>query len=109
MAESDLSVGQGMAHIAAIALLQERSMRESLGVIEPLQTALNSRVVIEQAKGMLAERREHDVDPGVRATARLRAAAQPPAQRRRADSSTALWTPPRSAFPASTPPPPSAR
>ncbi len=69
IAEPDLSVGQGMAHIAAIALLQERSMRESLGVIEQLQAALNSRVVIEQAKGMLAERTTTSVD---RAFAQLR-------------------------------------
>jgi GAF domain-containing protein len=62
MAEADLSLGQGMADIAAIALLQERTVRESRGVIAGLQGALNSRVIIEQAKGMLAERRQIDVD-----------------------------------------------
>ena len=62
IAEPDLSLGQGMADIAAIALLQERTVRESRGVIAGLQGALNSRVVIEQAKGILAERSQVDVD-----------------------------------------------
>ena len=62
MGEPDLSLGQGMADIAAIALLQERTVRESRGVIAELQGALNSRVVIEQAKGMLAESAQIDVD-----------------------------------------------
>lgn len=62
MAEPDLLLGQGMADIAAIALLQERTVRESRGVIASLQGALNSRVVIEQAKGVLSERLQIDVD-----------------------------------------------
>lgn len=60
--EADVSLGQGMADIAAIALLQERAVRESRGVIAELQGALNSRVVIEQAKGMLAESAQIDVE-----------------------------------------------
>lgn len=62
IAEPDQALGQGMADIAAIALLQERTVRESRGVIAGLQGALNSRVIIEQAKGILAERRQIDVD-----------------------------------------------
>ena len=62
MGDADLLLGQGMADIAAIALLQERVVRESRGVIAGLQGALNSRVVIEQAKGMLAESAQIDVD-----------------------------------------------
>ena len=62
IAEPDLALGQGMADIAAIALLQERTVRESRGVIAGLQGALNSRVIIEQAKGMIAERSHIDVD-----------------------------------------------
>lgn len=73
IAEPDLSLGQGMADIAAIALLQERTVRESRGVIASLQGALNSRVIIEQAKGMLAERSQIHVDA---AFARMRSYAR---------------------------------
>jgi hypothetical protein len=40
-----------------ISILQVRALRHSEMVTEQLQTALNSRLVIEQAKGILAERR----------------------------------------------------
>lgn len=73
IAERDMPLGQGMADIAAIALLQERSVRESRGVVEQLQGALSSRVVIEQAKGVLAERSHIGVDA---AFARLRTHAR---------------------------------
>jgi GAF domain-containing protein len=59
---SDVRLAQGMADIAAIALLQERSVREARGVVEQLEGALTSRVVIEQAKGIVAERARISVD-----------------------------------------------
>lgn len=71
--EFDLPLGQGMADIAAVALLQERIVRESRGVVQELQGALTSRVVIEQAKGVLAERTGIGVDE---AFARMRAHAR---------------------------------
>jgi len=49
-------VGQVLADVATISLLHERSMRHSDTLNEQLQTALNSRVIIEQAKGKLVER-----------------------------------------------------
>lgn len=60
--ERDVPLAQGMADIAAVALLQERAVRESQGVTQQLQNALSSRVVIEQAKGVLAERAQISVD-----------------------------------------------
>ena len=62
IAERDVSLAQGMADIAAVALLQERTLRESHGVVEQLQGALTSRVVIEQAKGVFAENAQISVD-----------------------------------------------
>jgi GAF domain-containing protein len=52
----DVRVGQALADVATISLLHERSMRRSETLNEQLQTALNNRVIIEQAKGKLAER-----------------------------------------------------
>jgi GAF domain-containing protein len=58
----DLRVGQALADVATIALLQQRSTRRTEILNEQLQGALNSRVVIEQAKGKLAERAGLDMD-----------------------------------------------
>jgi len=59
---ADVRVGQALADVATISLLHERSMRHSDTLNEQLQTALNSRVIIEQAKGKLAERLGLDMD-----------------------------------------------
>jgi transcriptional regulator with GAF, ATPase, and Fis domain len=54
--EPGLRVGQALADVATIGLLQERNFRHQEALAEQLQGALNSRVAIEQAKGMLSER-----------------------------------------------------
>src|ERR1017187_6970059 len=59
---ADIRVGQALADVATISLLQERSMRHNDTLNEQLQTALNSRVISEQAKGKLAERLGLDMD-----------------------------------------------
>ena len=60
--QADVRVGQALADVATIGLLNERSMRRSETLNEQLQAALNSRVTIEQAKGKLAERLHLDMD-----------------------------------------------
>ena len=53
---AQLRLGQALADVATIGLMQERVIAEHTVLGEQLQTALNSRVLIEQAKGVLAER-----------------------------------------------------
>jgi GAF domain-containing protein len=54
--ERDLVAAQALADIATITILQHRAVEEANTVNAQLTAALNSRIVIEQAKGMVAER-----------------------------------------------------
>lgn len=54
--ERELDLAQVMADIATIGILSSRNLRDQEILSEQLQTALNSKVAIEQAKGVLAER-----------------------------------------------------
>ena len=56
LAVDDLGAAQALADVATIALIQQRAAEDARILNDQLQTALTSRVVIEQAKGVLAER-----------------------------------------------------
>ena len=57
-----LRAARALADVATIGLLQQRAIRSRDTLTEQLQAALNSRVLIEQAKGVLAERLHLDLD-----------------------------------------------
>ncbi|HEV7212690.1 MAG TPA: GAF and ANTAR domain-containing protein [Blastococcus sp.] len=54
LSDDHLAVAQGLADIATIGLLHERAVRDQVMLSEQLQTALQSRILIEQAKGILS-------------------------------------------------------
>ena len=56
MAEDDVLIARAFADLAAIAVLQQQSAAETQRVNEQLTYALTSRVVIEQAQGVIFER-----------------------------------------------------
>jgi GAF domain-containing protein len=62
LAESEIALAQALADVASIAIVQDMATREAALREGHLQHALNSRIVIEQAKGMIAERAGVDMD-----------------------------------------------
>lgn len=58
----DLALGRALADVATIGILQERAIRRGEARGEQMQTALDDRLMVEQAKGVLAERGDLDVD-----------------------------------------------
>ena len=73
MAEADIIVARAFADLAALSIVQHRASAEAQRLNEQLSNALTSRVVIEQAKGVIAER----ADIGLAAAfSRLRAYAR---------------------------------
>jgi GAF domain-containing protein len=62
MRQPDVDAARALADIATIAILQHRATLDAQVINDQLNFALNSRIIIEQAKGMLAERKNIDLE-----------------------------------------------
>ena len=62
MSDADVAAAQALADVATIAVLQHRAAVEAQVLNVQLNHALNSRIVIEQAKGVVAERQQLDME-----------------------------------------------
>jgi GAF domain-containing protein len=62
LSPEDRQVAQALADIATIGILQQRALSDEHVVTSQLEAALESRVLIEQAKGMVAEHNHISVD-----------------------------------------------
>ncbi|MEY9913230.1 transcriptional regulator with GAF, ATPase, and Fis domain [Catenulispora sp. MAP12-49] len=62
LTDEDVRVGQALADVATMGILSQRGIHQAELLAAQLQNALNSRITIEQAKGVLAERRRISVD-----------------------------------------------
>lgn len=62
LSPTDVALAQALADVASIAIVQDQATRDAVIREGRLQHALSSRIAIEQAKGMIAERLSVDMD-----------------------------------------------
>lgn len=62
LGDDDIALARALADVATIAVLQQRTLEQSHVENSQLQNALTSRILIEQVKGVLAERWNTSVD-----------------------------------------------
>lgn len=66
MDDAEVAAAQAFADVATIAILQQHAALDAQVINQQLNHALNSRITLEQAKGMLAERAGLDLDTAFR-------------------------------------------
>jgi GAF domain-containing protein len=71
LSDSDLNLAQALAHVASIALVADKAATDAAIINQQLQTALTSRVVVEQAKGLVAQLGGLDMDQSFAAIRRF--------------------------------------
>lgn len=62
LSDVDAALVQALADVATIGIIQQQRIQEGLDLSAQLQTALESRVVIEQAKGVISQRNGVPID-----------------------------------------------
>jgi GAF domain-containing protein len=62
LTSQELNLAQALADAATIGILQQRAVRRGVELAEQLQGALDSRILVEQAKGIVAERLQVGMD-----------------------------------------------
>jgi GAF domain-containing protein len=62
LSTDDLNLAQALAHVASVALVADKALSDQTAISEQLQSALTSRIILEQAKGVIAERGDLEMD-----------------------------------------------
>lgn len=66
LADDDLVLGQALAHVASVAIVNDAAAADRTALNTQLQRALDSRIILEQAKGLLAQIGGFDMDDAFR-------------------------------------------
>ena len=99
LAAAEVRVAQALANVATIGILQQQHDHQTSALTEQLQGALDSRVAVEQAKGILAEGGHVSMDVALAHSAATPATATSDSPTWQAPSSTATSTHSRSPRP----------